>query len=196
MTKHCSGCQLLLPESKFPFRDRKNGKRASRCKLCLRNYVADRRGLIFQKKKCSRCGEQKAETDFPWKKFGERRCAHCKTCQRWSAKSAYERLTVDQRRLYAIRAHERKTMVRDENKERIRDYLITHPCIDCGETNLVLLEFDHVRDVKSGTICDMLRKGLSWTRIKAEIGKCDVRCVKCHRIRTASQFGWWKVVVG
>jgi hypothetical protein len=55
----------------------------------------------------------------------------------------------------------------------------------------MVLEFDH-RDgtEKVAGICDLVRAGSSWKRIFTEIEKCDVRCVKCHRIRTAEQFGW------
>jgi len=37
-------------------------------------------------------------------------------------------------------------------------------------------------------------RGFTLDQIFAEISKCDVRCVSCHRIRTAKQFGWWSDV--
>jgi hypothetical protein len=32
-----------------------------------------------------------------------------------------------------------------------------------------------------------------WARVRAEIEKCDVRCVNCHRRKTARDFGWLKI---
>jgi hypothetical protein len=66
--------------------------------------------------------------------------------------------------------------------------LATHPCVDCGESDPVVLEFDH-RDpaAKSFSIGDALGKTWQWEKIAAEIAKCDVRCANCHRRRTARQ---------
>jgi hypothetical protein len=30
----------------------------------------------------------------------------------------------------------------------------------------------------------------SWSRLAAEIGKCDIVCANCHRMRTARRAGW------
>lgn len=70
-------------------------------------------------------------------------------------------------------------------------YLSTTPCVDCGEDDREVLEFDH-RDpsAKHFTIGDSKnRMSLSLPRIQAEIAKCDVRCANCHRRRTRRQ---WK----
>lgn len=82
---------------------------------------------------------------------------------------------------------------RAENKRRLYEYLREHPCVDCGESDLVVLDLDH-RDetAKVLNISTMLQKNQSWVRIAKEIEKCDVRCSNCHRRRTARQFGWLK----
>jgi hypothetical protein len=72
---------------------------------------------------------------------------------------------------------------RAENRRRIIDYLATHPCVDCGETDIVVLEFDHLSD-KIADVSDYASSGRTWSRIEAEIGKCDVRCANCHRRKT------------
>lgn len=67
------------------------------------------------------------------------------------------------------------------NKEFINKYLETHSCVDCGESDPIVLEFDHVRGNKLGNIADMSRNGYSIEKIEEEIFKCDVRCANCHR---------------
>lgn len=71
-------------------------------------------------------------------------------------------------------------------------YLSAHPCVDCGESDPVVLEFDHVRGEKCHNIGHMLADGKSWTRISGEIEKCEVRCANCHKRVTAKTFGWYK----
>jgi len=69
-------------------------------------------------------------------------------------------------------------------------YLLCHPCVDCGEPDPVVLEFDHVRGVKAFTIGqDAGHVGRDL--LIEEIKKCDVRCANCHRRRTAVQLGWY-----
>ena len=37
-------------------------------------------------------------------------------------------------------------IARDRTRAFISNYLKTNPCVDCGESNIVVLEFDHIRD--------------------------------------------------
>ena len=71
-------------------------------------------------------------------------------------------------------------------------YLETHPCVDCGNRDVRVLEFDH-RDAstKGRDVAVLVGEGYALDRVKAEVAKCDVRCANCHRIRTHSQRGWW-----
>jgi hypothetical protein len=71
------------------------------------------------------------------------------------------------------------------------DHFKLNPCVDCGESDLVVLDFDHVRGKKQASICTMIRNGFSISKLKEEIRKCDVRCANCHRRRTAKSKGWW-----
>lgn len=73
-------------------------------------------------------------------------------------------------------------------------YLRENPCIDCGEDDIVVLDFDH-RDpsTKSFSISHRLRGTTSWKRIFEEIQKCDIRCANCHRKKTARQENWMKL---
>ena len=83
------------------------------------------------------------------------------------------------------------------NRQRARTfvqgYLLAHPCIDCGEPDPLFLEFDHrVPADKLFNIANMVHSGYSVKKITQEIAKCDIRCVKCHRKKTAKDFEWYK----
>ncbi|MGE2688422.1 hypothetical protein [Mycolicibacterium pulveris] len=70
-------------------------------------------------------------------------------------------------------------------KAYVRHHLLTHPCVDCGEDDPVVLEFDHVTGVKLRDVGSMARGGWNLAAIQSEIDKCEVRCANCHRRVTA-----------
>jgi hypothetical protein len=80
---------------------------------------------------------------------------------------------------------------RERNFIRLMAYLADHPCVDCGEADPIVLDFDHLpgatkrfevgRAVGSST--------RSWSLISSEIERCDVVCANCHRRRTARRAG-------
>lgn len=77
-----------------------------------------------------------------------------------------------------------------ENQARAWGYLGEHPCVDCGEFDPVVLQFDHVRD-KRKNVSAMIRGGFTWSTVLAEIEKCEVRCGNCHRRKTAREQGFF-----
>jgi hypothetical protein len=86
------------------------------------------------------------------------------------------------------RARVRRDATATESRVRAWRYLAEHACVDCGESDPVVLEFDHLRD-KRANVPQLITYGLSWRAIQAEIAKCEVRCVNCHMRRTARQIG-------
>lgn len=77
-------------------------------------------------------------------------------------------------------------------REQLFTYLKTRSCADCGETDPIVLEFDHVSPgEKFKNIARMLSGHYSWEAILEEIKKCDIRCANCHRRKTYVQFGSW-----
>ena len=77
---------------------------------------------------------------------------------------------------------------RKESQEKICEYLFAHPCVDCGEKDIILLEFDHIlQEEKEYNVCQMPTDGFRWSLIEKEIQKCEVRCLTCHRKKTVKQ---------
>ena len=139
---------------------------------------------------CYMCGETKPEADFAFADMAKgTRQRHCRKCQ-----AAYRRAHyLANRDVYIRREVARINQYRIENRALMLAYLLAHPCVDCGETDPIKLEFDH-RDPadKRGNVSELaMRK--PWRLVLIEVAKCDVRCANCHLKRTAQQFGWAKL---
>jgi hypothetical protein len=74
----------------------------------------------------------------------------------------------------------------------IDEHLRSRCCADCGERDQRVLEFDHLAE-KRANVTDLAREGASKRRLTAEVEKCDVVCVNCHRVRTAERAGSWRL---
>lgn len=92
-----------------------------------------------------------------------------------------------QKRLEDARRYNLKA--RRKKRRAVYEYLLTHPCVDCGEADIRVLEFDHVRGTKTMAIREMLSRTAPLARIFEEIAKCDVRCANCHRRATIARGG-------
>jgi hypothetical protein len=142
------------------------------------------------KKICPGCSEERdVEQDFNWK-YQDRgvRQSRCKHCQSQVSKQHYQ----NNKQLYMHRVRAREMQVIEDNRKRLVEYLAHHPCIDCGCSDIRVLEFDHVHGNKSNNIARMVGEGFSWSTIETEIAKCKVRCANCHRIKTNERSGWWR----
>jgi hypothetical protein len=144
----------------------------------------------IMKKICNCCGlERDAEQDFNWKdKQRGVRQTRCKACQSLVSKQHYE----NNKQVYMERSHARDAIVIADNQRELATYLGCHPCVDCGNNDIRVLEFDHVRGTKSGNISMMAKESRSWATIEAEIAKCEVRCANCHRIKTSERGSFWR----
>lgn len=131
----------------------------------------------LQQKRCTKCNLIKCLSEFAEiknkkkaSKFG--RASWCRICHNTNSyKSSKYRIYRRRCKLNRYRM--------------IYLWLAKHPCIDCGETNPAILEFDH-RDPsqKSFTIGQHLGATTPMHKIWVEIAKCDIRCVGCHRKKT------------
>ncbi len=119
----------------------------------------------METKICGRCGIQKPVDDFGFRdvKLGIRH-SWCKSCFVEYKRVWYE-LNGERHRAHA---KERRALAEDENQRRMWEYLATHPCVDCGERDPVVLHFDHQRD-KRRDVSFMCSSGGAWSTILEEI---------------------------
>lgn len=86
---------------------------------------------------------------------------------------------------YSLKGDFLKVQIAEERRRRAdeyRDLKKTLVCVDCGNSDYRVLDFDHLSD-KLVTISQVAREW-SMKRLMTEINKCDVVCSNCHRIRT------------
>ena len=130
----------------------------------------------------------KVKEDFNYKDRGAGiRHVHCRDCQRQYKRAYYERNLV----AYKARAARTKRVSIERNQRFLAEYLKSHPCVDCGESDPYVLEFDHLRN-KVASVSMMAMHACSLEKIMREIEKCEIRCANCHRRKTRKQFGWFK----
>jgi hypothetical protein len=108
---------------------------------------------------------------------------YCRPCRSAYGKEHYEA----NRARYIANGHARKELELRKRFEYVVDYLRAHPCTDCGESDPLVLEFDHLGDKEFNVSYGI--QNIGWKRVLEEIRKCDVVCANCHRRRTAAQRG-------
>jgi hypothetical protein len=84
------------------------------------------------------------------------------------------------------RATPRSTPLRRRNAAFVRSILAATPCIDCRETDPLVLDFDHVGE-KTRNVSRLVTIEASLDRLRREIDQCEVRCANCHRRQTAAR---------
>jgi len=181
----CRRCGETKSLTEFDLRA-DTGKYRTECKACRREY--QRRAspgprAIYvigtdEQLLCRVCGVRKPWTEFPRRgRESQRLQTWCKAC--FSAYKAKRHQLNHDREMRRIRRNSAR--YRSEARTLIRAYLLEHPCVDCGESDVAVLDFDHVRDSKRMDVSALVAGGYSWHTIADEIAKCDVRCANCHR---------------
>lgn len=141
-------------------------------------------------KLCSACKKEKDEEEFNFKTKAQNiRQSQCKICTRLLIKNHYN----TNKQYYLLKAKKRNKDLRDEVNLFLYKYLSKNPCVDCGEPDITVLEFDHKGEIpKFKAVSHLIRARFSLNRIQEEINKCEVRCANCHRRKTAKDFKWFK----
>jgi hypothetical protein len=138
---------------------------------------------------CRVCKQTKPLTEFPYRSVeSQTRQWICLLCQRVYTNEWY---ALNKKR-HIAKVEVRSRHVIRELRSRVHDYLLDHPCVDCGETDPGVLDFDHLRD-KRANLSTLVQSAVSWRAVAAEIAKCEVRCANCHRRRTAVNGGFYRV---
>jgi hypothetical protein len=141
-------------------------------------------------RRCGRCGEIKPLHEFNWRRKGlGQRDNMCRGCRADYKREHY----LANRQRYVDQARGRKQQLALERTIYLIEYFRTHPCVDCGEADAVVLEFDHLGD-KSFEVAQALPYR-SWQSILDEMAKCEVVCANCHRRRTARRRGSLRAVL-
>jgi len=73
--------------------------------------------------------------------------------------------------------------------------LLNHPCVDCGESNPIVLDFDHIDKTNKKSLTFLTRSMCSLKTLEKEINKCEVRCANCHRIKHASEIETYRYIL-
>lgn len=148
----------------------------------------------MQTKKCPKCGKVKPVEEFFRNKYKrDGRQSRCKECMKPLFRAWYETHTKLHRKL--ADSWDRKKLV--ELNRKVVEYLREHPCVDCGEKDVLVLAFDHRRG-KEKMISHMISYRYAWEKILKEIEKCEVRCANCHLKRHMKERKTmrWRVVEG
>ena len=142
----------------------------------------------MKSKQCVHCREEKPIEEFAYSNrlLGTRQ-KHCRACMRMFNKNSYDKKSPEERQ----KIYDNRTKRRENARQYVWDYLASHPCVDCGESDPRLLEFDHVRGKKKAAISVLASGRHSIETIQAEIAKCEVRCTSCHRKKTYEDRGWF-----
>lgn len=133
------------------------------------------------RKICFKCTFPKDTKEFNKGKNGQLH-SYCRSCQKTYDRDLY-RLKVERRDSTKARNKSRRIICR----EFLQRFLAAHPCVDCGEPDPVVLDFDHVRGKKVNHVSTLAFRAVAISTLEAEIAKCEIRCANCHRRKTHSR---------
>ena len=136
---------------------------------------------------CTKCNNEKELLLFPAKKVSkDGRASWCRAC----FKANWDVRYYENHLHYRNSHNTSRKKIREENARKVFEYLTNHPCIICGESDPIVLEFDHRdRNDKIGNISNLVTN-FSWEKVESEIEKCDVLCANCHRRKSAAEFNY------
>lgn len=131
---------------------------------------------------------------------------HCESCSvEISVYSRWCKVHADERRRERDRNRKRQqyqdgsayqkvkdsqAAIRETKREWVCEYLMANPCMDCGQKDITVLDFDHRNDSgKHSNVTVMMNNGTSLKKMITEVEKCDIRCANCHRKKSNKRFG-------
>ena len=137
---------------------------------------------------CTKCFLLKPIEEFPWKyeSLGKRHSV-CKECTAKRSNAWYQ----DNKASHIQNVMANKIADRERARRFVAAYLSTHPCVSCGESDPVVLEFDHIKG-KNAAIARLVADGATIERLQSEIDLCQVLCRNCHARKTATERGFFR----
>lgn len=143
-------------------------------------------------KNCTKCGFYKPLEEFNFTdKAHAIHHSNCRECTKQASKISYRK-----RRDFYIQENKRlKRRRKRKLVQFLRNYFLSHPCTDCGLTDPLVLQFDHVNGEKKMSIAAMMTSALNLQTILDEIEKCEVRCANCHLRKTAKERGYYSYIL-
>ena len=136
-------------------------------------------------KSCTKCNTTKPVTEFNYreKKKGTYQ-SHCRDCTKGYLKKHYranEKYYRDKAR-YHTRRYEKIA------RRTIYELKLSNPCVECGEGDPRVLDFDHIiSEDKSHNVANMVKNGYSVKSILKEVEKCQILCANCHQKKTLEE---------
>ena len=119
------------------------------------------------------CKEEKPLAEFRTHSTTNRKIAKCTSCD-----DEYKRKWHAQRGLPI--------------KKFLFDFLSSCKCTDCGESDIMVLEFDHTEDKSFNLGKSHMIKGLTLEALAKEVSKCEIRCSNCHTRKTHKEQRTWR----
>ena len=138
-------------------------------------------------KNCTKCKTDKPLTEFSPRGDNKAKLnAWCKICLNSHNKVRYSK---NPERKALFKKH--RAIQKANIEQKLFDYLSSHPCVQCGESNILTLQFDHLHSKDFELSKNVMRRG--WDSISKEIEKCQILCANCHSIKSAAQSNSWKL---
>jgi hypothetical protein len=171
-----------------------------RRRAVLRKYLDD----YLRAHPCSDCGERDARV-LEFDHVGHK-TEHIAVLWRLGRSLAELEDEVAQCEVVCVNCHRRRTATRGNwwrldpdrappptqssrqtrNLSWVYSRLAASGCVDCGERDIIVLEFDHI-GFKRDSVLNLAWSEYALATVRLEAARCEVRCCNCHRRRTAER---------